>query len=86
MIDSYLLERVFYVVTGKAKSKGRLMKYGVPQGSILGPILFILYTQDLERIARENGFEIHMHADDTQLYITFNVNNQIRQFHYLKSV
>ena len=31
----------------------------------------ILYTQDLERIARENGFEIHMYADDTQLYITF---------------
>ena len=71
MIDSYLLERVFYVVTGKAKSKGRLIKYGVPQGSILGPILFILYTQGLERIPRENGFEIHMYADDTQLYITF---------------
>ena len=47
------------------------MKYGVPQGSILGPIIFILYTQDLESIALKHGFKIHMYADDTQLYITF---------------
>ena len=71
MIESYLSDRVFYVVTGKAKSKGRWMKYGVPQGSILGPIIFILYTQDLESIALKHGLKIHMYADDTQLYITF---------------
>ena len=42
MILSYLTDRVFYVVTEKARSKGRGMKYGVPQGSILVPILFYL--------------------------------------------
>ena len=66
IILSYLTDRVFYVVTDKAKSKGRSMKYGVSQGSILGPTLVILYMQDLEMIARE-----HMFADDTQTYIAF---------------
>ena len=59
IILSYLTDRVFYVVTDKARSKGRSMKYGVPQGSILGPTLFILYMQDLEMIAREHGLSIH---------------------------
>ena len=71
IILSYLTDRVFYAVTDKARSKGRSMKYGVPQGSILGRTLFILYMQDLEMIAREHGSSIHMFADDTQIYSVY---------------
>ena len=52
------------------------MRIGVPQGSLLGPILFILYTKDLEIIARRYGFEIHLYADDTQLYVCFKSNDE----------
>lgn len=47
----------------------RELKWGVPQGSILGPILFTLYTMPLSDIARKYGISHHFYADDAQLYL-----------------
>ena len=63
---SYLLDRKQKVRTDSGESRWVTMKNGVPQGSILGPLLFLVLVSDLYK-SISNG-KYHMYADDTQLY------------------
>ena len=65
--SSYLSDRTFQVVFGGSTSSVVTIVCSVPQGSVLGPRLFILYTADLADVAAAHDVNIHSYADDTQL-------------------
>ena len=68
---SYLSSRTFTVLTNGIKSSNLPISCGVPQGSVLGPLLFIMYTTPLSHLLSTSSVHHHLYADDTQLFISF---------------
>ena len=74
--DSYLRDRTQSVKSNGVKSEYRSINCGVPQGSILGPLLFILYINDLYTFLTDAA--VSLYADDTALYTSAKTQIEIK--------
>ena len=68
---SHMKNRIRTVLVKGSKSKPVNLTTGVPEGSVLRPLLFAIYMLPLDQIKRRYGILFHEYADDTQLYIRF---------------
>ena len=71
-ICSYLTDRKQKVKTHKDESGWETIKNGVPQGSVLGPLLFTIMVYDIHKCIKNGKY--HMYADDTQIYYKLHIN------------
>ena len=85
LITSYLTDRSQHITIGNHCSNSAPLTTGVPQGSVLGPLLFTLYTTPIGYILSNSSVSFHLYADDTQLYISFSHSDSATNLSSLSS-
>ena len=82
---SYPQDRFQLVKIGSSLSNLFKLKFEAPQGSVLGALLFSLYTTSDQVIRKYTGVKYHFYADDTQLFIHLSPDDSVKSFDSLKS-
>ena len=67
-ISDYLTDRTHQVVVEGATSSAMQVLSGVPQGSILGPLLFLIYVDEITAASLSQGSKLNLFADDVLFY------------------
>ena len=76
LLRSYLQNRTLFINIDNISSSPYTVEHGIPQGSVLGPVLFCLYISPLEDIITSHGLSAMSYADDTQLYTVIRKQQQ----------
>ena len=84
-LTSYLYSRSQHVRIGQSSSPSALLDSGIPQGSVLGPILFSVYISPIGAIFSAFGIQHQQYADDTQLYIALSAVHPVPAISTLES-
>ena len=74
--SSYLTGRIRSTAVGSTTSSSRRLEFGVPKGSILGPLSFIIYTAPIQDIIPAHNLDCMFYVEDSQLYITIDPHCQ----------
>ena len=82
---SYLTGRSQRIKLGNCLSSRSDLSFGVPQGSVLGPLLFTLFTTRLSSLVSGYAIPHHLYADDSQLYVSFPSGNSAAALNGLQS-
>ncbi len=83
-IKSYLKDRTQSVVINDTVSDKSPLIWGVPQGSVAGPLLFTLYSAPLQDVISAHGVNVMFYADDTQLYLIFDPVDRDHAIHVME--
>ena len=67
-IRNYILHRSYYVAIGSSKSTIRNSPHGVPQGSVLGPLLYIIYVNEMPTVVEDDDCTEEVHRDTSRLF------------------
>ena len=65
---SFIVDRTQTVHFRSLRTRCAKLKSGVAQGSVLGPLMYVLYTADIQKLVQLLGFDVHLYADETQFH------------------
>ena len=71
----FLSEQTQQIAYNGDLSNVQPVSFDVPQGSVLGPLLYVLYTEELFHVVARHQLRLHMYADDIKVYITAPAND-----------